>query len=375
MKISAKKSDLQDALQKVFRPINPRNPLPILTHIKCEAGKKGVTFSATDLMLSIKLTMKIEVQEEGAVTIPAKRLLDIVREISGNDSEIIIASDPQSHIKITCAHTNSRFEMVGGSAAEYPVIETVKEQMKFTLGKKELQAMVHRTAFAAASMDETRAYLTGLNIVNQKNLFTVVATNSHKLALENKPVKGKKIPANFNVIVPARAMIELSKSFTSDEGEIEIGIAENQIAFHDDNILLMARLIDETYPAYEKVIPQKGLKNKVRIDPLRLEEALRRMAIMCDEKTRMVKLNFNKNQLQLTGASGMVGGEAEEQMEVEMSGKGAVEVAFNVDYLKEIVQQFSEGDLEIQLTDGAHPCLFLEPGNDAYLCLLMPMRS
>lgn len=374
MKLSAKKGDLQRALQTVTGLINPRNPLPILTHVKLEAEKETLTLSATDLSISVKVIIPAVVSAAGGVTVP-KHLLDLVREISGEATAIVIGSDEESRVRLTCDKTDLDTVLTGGAVAEYPEIEQVKEKLKFAMPVEELLEMIRRTAFAASTQDEGRAYLTGINFVARDKTAIMVATNSHKLALVRRAVGAKKGLKDFNVVVPVKAMQELVRGLADREGEVEIGIGDNYISFKTDQLFLTARLIDEEYPDYNRVVPQKALKYNIRIDAIRFEEAIRTVAVVSDEKSRMLKLTFTKNRVTVQGSSGLVGGEGKESVEIEFPKDETIEVAFNADYLKEVVQQFRDVDLEFQANDGTHPCMFVEPGNDAFLYLLMPMRS
>lgn len=376
MKIVAKKGQLQEALQVVGGLVNPRNPLPVLTHLKCEARQGTLTMSATDLTISANLKLPVEVVNEGGVTIPARALLDILRSVEQSDIDITITADSKHHLLI---NIGSRFKtkqkLIGGALEEFPTLDVQQPTHSFTLPAATLRAMINNTAFAASTVDETRQYLTGINIVSKGGLLVFVATNSHKLALMRLTWPGKDKVGDFNIVVPAKALQELLKNITSDESPVSITIAANHVSFAHGALQLTSRLIDEEYPAYEKVIPAKPLANRVGIDPLALHAALTEVGPSCDDKTRQIFLRFKGPTLALAAASGISGKEGEGIMEVEAPAGLAVEVSFNIDYLKEIISRFAEGAIEFQISDGAHPCVLVDPRDSGFLCLLMPVRN
>ena len=188
------------------------------------------------------------------------------------------------------------------------------------------------------------------------------------------PGKEKK-KGDFNIVVPAKALQELLKNMAADESPVEIAIAANHVSFTHGDLQLTSRLIDEEYPAYEKVIPAKPLANRVGLDPLALHAALTEAAPACDDKTRQIFLRFKGATLGLSASSGISGKEGENELAIEAAAGLAVEVSFNVDYLKEIISRFAEKTIEFQINDGAHPCMFVDPRDSGFLCLLMPVRN
>jgi len=375
MKITAKKEALQTALQTVSGLVNPRNPLPILTHVRCEARAETLVLAATDLTVSASLSLPVRVATEGGVTIPARKLLDILRSVEQADVDITITADSKHHLVIDIASRfKTRQKLIGGALDEFPALEAQKPAHAFALPAAALRTMINNTAFAASTVDETRAYLTGINMVSKGGQLAFVATNSHKLALMRQNWPGKEKVGDFNIIVPAKALQELMKNITADESAVNVAIAPNHVSFTHETLQLTSRLIDEEYPAFEKVIPAKALGNRIGIDPLALHAALVEVGPSCDDKTRQIFLRFSGSRLGLSAASGISGSEGDNGFEAEGSGL-SIEVSFNIDYLKEIVARFAEGKLEFQINDGAHPCVFVSPEDGGFLCLLMPVRS
>ncbi len=375
MKFTAKKGMLQDALQVFSGLINVRNPLHMLTHVRCEVKKNLLHLAATDLTISATLTLPVTDGEDGGVTVPFDGLLNDVRVIPQAEAAVTVSSDAKNHIALKVAGRRSSMRLIGGAIDEFPTLEAQAPQHTFTLPADLLGTLIASTAFAASGQDETRAYLTGLNVVSKDGQLAMVATNSHKLALRRTAWPKKADPGAFNIVVPAKAMLLLGKNLAADTTPVEIGIATNHASFRHGALQLTTRLIDEEYPAYEKVIPAKPLAHRILIDPLVLGESVQLVSPACDDKTRQVHLTFADTALTVSAVAGISGKDNSDTIEVDAPKGTAVEVAFNLEYLREILARFSEGQLEFQITDAAHPCVFLNPQESGLLCLLMPVRN
>ena len=367
MKFTITRDNLQQGLAAVGASIPTRTTLPVLSNILIEAGDDGVQMSGTDLDIAVTLRVPAEVEEPGAITVPAKKLQELAREL------------PEAPAKITT--TGERFELECGKATfrlngmpmdEFPNFPEVEFDGTWTISGDLISTMIERTSFAV-STEESRPILNGVLWQLADGEMRMVATNGHRLAKLTIPSKAENAP-HTDLIVPPKALAQVQRLFEGDE-DIEVARSENHLGFRRDGTRVYTRLIEGPYPNYEQVIP-KDNDRIAMADKETLTRALRRMAVVASEQTHRVRLAFHGGALRLSVETPDLG-DAHEEMEVSFDGEG-MEIGFNANYLLEVLR-FMPSD-EVKLTFKApERAATIEPGEmeegeGDYLCLIMPLR-
>jgi DNA polymerase-3 subunit beta len=347
--------------------VTSRTTLPILSNVLLKAEGNGLVLTATDLDVTISCGVEANVKKPGAATVPVKRFFGVVRELASPEIELEVDEKNACSIRAGA----SFYKIHGLAAEEFPPIQQFKENKKITLPQKKLKGMLKKTSFAI-SMDESRYVLNGIFISLKEHKMTMVATDGRRLALVDEEVD---IPESSQgeFIVPTKAVNEISRLLL-DEGELEMKVTENQIAFNltsekGFSVLLISKLVEGNYPNYRQVIPSE---TKERV-PLPREEflaALRRAQIMTSDKANSVKVSLTRNNMAITANSPDVG-EGRESMAVNYKGPDMA-IAFNPGYLIEPLAALTEDEVYLELIDELSPGVLKI--NGPFLYVVMPMR-
>jgi len=365
MNFVCKRADLIHGVQTVINAVSNRNTLPILANILFESEKDGLILSATDLEVSIKCQIPADIVSSGSVTIPAKRLSEIVRELP--DQDITVAVGSNSLITLTCG--KSMFKLNGLPKDDYPVLPKVKTDKGFFMPQKALQTMIRKTIFSV-STDETRYVLNGVLFVVDSTNIRLVSTDGHRLSLIERTLE-KEANQKINQIVPAKALQELNK-ILEEESEVNIQLNDNQIIFSTPQVILMSRLIDGQFPNYDQVIPKQSDKTLL-CSTEALLAATRRVSLMASDKSNSVKYTISKDKLMITAITPEVG-EAQEEMEMAYDGEN-ITVAFNAKYVLDVLKNIASNECQVELTTSLNPGVFRpKESEEKYMCVVMPMR-
>jgi len=367
MKFSCKRADLLHGVQTSFNAVSTRNTLPILSNILLETGKDSLIFTATDLEVSINCSIPAEIASQGSITIPAKKMLDIVRELPEKDITVKVGDN--NNVTLSCE--KSVFKLNGLPKDEYPVLPKVKNDEGVDLPQSLLQDMLRKSIFSV-STDETRYVLNGVLVIIEDEKMSMVSTDGHRLSFIETGLD-KKTKQKINNIIPAKALQELNKILDS-EGEVNIQLNDNQIIFSMPQVVLMSRLIDGQFPNYEQVIPKSSDKT-INCKTDEFMSATRRVALMASDKSNSVKYTFTKNTLVITANTPEVG-EAQEEIEISNSGEN-ITVAYNAKYIIDVMKNIGSSEFFIELTSNLNPGVFKpqsEKEKTNYLCVIMPMR-
>jgi len=367
MNLTISKEQIINGLQAVQGVVSTRTTLPILSNVLLRAENGRLEFTATDLDVTIASAVDANVKKPGASTVPVKRLFGIVREL--NNAEIDLAVDDKN---ICSIQSGASFYKINGlSAEEFPPLPQFKEEKKVVLPQETLKGMMKKTSFAV-STDESRYVLNGLLITLKDHKMTMVATDGRRLALVDEEVDvGEESHGEF--IVPAKAVNELNR-LLQDKGEVEMRYTENQASFtlkdeKGSSLLVVTKLIEGNYPNYRQVIPAET-KERVALVREEFLHALRRAEIMTSEKSNSVKLNFDKNRLEITANSPEVG-EAKESLAVNYKGR-EMAIAFNPKYMIDPLNALSNDEVFLELIDELSPGVLKI--NGPFLYVVMPMR-
>ncbi|MBU0678773.1 MAG: DNA polymerase III subunit beta [Verrucomicrobia bacterium] len=362
MKFTVNKELILEALQKVQAIVNPRTTLPILSNVLFQSDGKKLTLSATDLEVSVRTSIDAKVDKAGGTTLPARRLLSIVRELPS--AEIEVDTDEKDIASIKCGP--SFFKLVGISEDEFPPPPKFEGGKSYKMEQGVFKEMLQKTGYAA-STDETRYILNGVLLSFQGEKLIVVATDGRRLALVEQEVEFPK-KSEGDLVVPSKTVNELIRTL-GDEGELTIQATENQVAFEFDDILIISKLIEGTFPNFRQVIPAQ-CEERVTIEREILFTALKRAALLTNDQSNSVKLLFTSNKLQIVTETPDVG-ESKETIPVKFSGKD-VSVAFNPEFMMDPLKCLQSDEIHIEMTDELSPGVI--KADVPFLYVLMPMR-
>jgi DNA polymerase-3 subunit beta len=362
MKFKVDKNVILDNLQKVLSIINPRTTLPVLSNVLLQAEDGRVSISATDLEVSVRTSFEADIQEEGATTLPAKRVSSIFRELPAREVEVEV--DEKDMAALQCGP--SFFKVVGISEEDFPPLPHFEGGHSYTLQQNVFKEMLQKTYYAASD-DETRAILNGVLMNFQDEKLVVVATDGRRLALVEQEVEFPK-DAEGRMVIPSKTVNELMKTL-QEEGAVKIQATENQAAFEFDSMLIVSKLIEGTYPNFRQVIPSQ-CEERIPIERENLHTAVKRVALMASDQTSTVQLHFMENRLEITTENPDIG-EARETIPVKYAGK-EISVSFNPEYLMAPLRFLQSDEVFFELTDELSPGVL--KSNVPFLYVLMPMR-
>lgn len=367
MRLTISREKLQEGLNAVTASIPGKTTLPVLANILVETTDRGIKLSGTDLDIAVSTEVAAEVESSGAVTIPAKKLSEIARELP--PAPVKIAAVGEQRITLECGR--SRFKLLGLPRDEFPTFPAIKFDESWRIRSGDLQKLISHTAFAV-STEESRPILNGVLWELRPDRMSMVATNGHRLAKMDMPISADSAPST-DLIVPPKALEQVRRLFPAEE-ELEIGRGENHIGFRSPFTAVYTRLIEGPYPNYEQVIPKDNDRIAVA-DKAALISALKRMSIVASDQTHRIRLSFNSGMLKFSVQTPDLG-EAQDELPIRFSGD-QLDIGFNASYLLEILRYIPTEDVKITLK-APERAATLEPegwaDSASYLCLVMPLR-
>jgi DNA polymerase-3 subunit beta len=350
-------------LQMVQNIVEPRQTLPILANVLLEAEGEGVRMTATDLEVGARVSVPAKVGAKGSITVSARKLAEIVKELPASAVEMKVTENVM--VRLRCG--GATYRLVGLAPDDFPPVVPAAPQSWVTIEAKVLREMLTQTSFAV-SHDETRYALNGVLFAFQGKDVRMVATDGHRLAMSTRSL-GKPMP-NATGIVPRKAVSEIMRVLGAGE-EVQIAITENQFVLQMPNFVMTARLIEGQFPNYEAVIPRSH-PGRLAGPKSSLSAALRRVAVMAEERNKPVKLAINPASLKVTASSQELG-EAEEILEVEYAGEEIV-IGFNSRYLLEAMGALEKDKVVFEIKDAQSPGVIKSVEDEGYCCVIMPMR-
>jgi len=351
MKISCKKEELQEYIQKVEGAVSVKTTLPVLNNILIE---------------SINNKIHVNITEGGAITIPARKFIEIVKELP-SERDVNIKVDEKNHITINCGKIN--YKIMGLPKSEFPpVLEPKKESLNFKMKQGILKNLIKKTIFSV-STDETRKMLTGIYMIIEGAEIKLVGTDGHRLAFVKAGIS--KLEKSAKVIIPTKVLNEVLKTLNETD-EIEISVLENQIAFKvGSDLSITSRLIEGQYPSYEQII-NKIFDKKVRVKSEELARAVKRVSLLAIDKASAVKLKAGDGKLVISATAVDVG-EAEEEIAADYKGE-EISIAFNSKYIIDVLKVADCEDTDLQLRDSASAGLIKPVKDENYMYIIMPVR-
>ena len=371
MRVTIERSALLKALNHVQSVVERRNTIPILSNVMLRAADQGIRLAATDLDIEVVESVAAEVSQQGATTVPAHMMYDIVRKLP-DGSQVEIEQGPDEG-RLAVISGRSRFSLQALPPEDFPDLAAGEFTNEFSIAASDLRHLIDKTRFAV-STEETRYYLNGIYFhsveVDGTQMLRAVATDGHRLAQAQLacPQGASGMPG---IIVPRKTVLELIKLLEDADGEVDVSLSASKIRFVLSSVVLTSKLIDGTFPDYERVIPQNNDK-VLEVDTKLFAQAVDRVSTISSEKGRAVKLNIADNRVVLS-VNNPDSGSAEEEIAAGYTADG-IDIGFNSRYLLDIASQFKTDNAVFVFADSGSPTIVRDAGDDSTLYVLMPMR-
>ncbi len=373
MQLVIERGELLKSLGHVTSVVERRTTIPILSNVLLQSSAGTLRFNATDLEREVVEQIGADVQQDGAITVPAHLLHDIVRKLP-DGAQVQIVRDAEKE-RVTLSSGQSRFALQSLPAEDFPDLAAGDMSHEFSMAAHDLKRMIEKTRFAI-STEETRYYLNGIYFhapdggEGGRPTLRAVATDGHRLAhIElDQPAGAAGMPG---VIIPRKTVHELHRLLEDGGGEVRIGISTSKVRFEIDDITLTSKLIDGTFPDYARVIP-KGNDKELRVSNVEFMAAVDRVSTIASERGRAVKLSIAPDKLTLS-VNNPEGGSATEEIDVNY-GAEPLEIGFNARYLLDIAGQLESDQAIFRLADPGSPTMVQDSDDDSALYVLMPMR-
>jgi DNA polymerase III subunit beta len=350
-------------LQMVQNIVEPRQTLPILANVLLETEGEGVRLTATDLEVGARVSVPAKVGAKGAITVSARKIAEIVKELPA----AAVALKVTDNVTVSLRCGGATYRMVGLAPDDFPPVVPATPQSWVSIEAKVLREMLTQTSFAV-SHDETRYALNGVLFAFHGKDVRMVATDGHRLALSTRSL-GQSV-ASATGIVPRKAVTEIMRVIGAGE-EVQVAITENQFVLQMPTFVMTARLIEGQFPNYEAVIP-KAHPGRLTTARGALSAALRRVAVMAEERNKPVKLALSPASLKVSASSQELG-EAEEVLDVEYAGEEMV-IGFNSRYLLDAMAALEKDQVVLEIKDAQSPGVIKSVEGEGYCCVIMPMR-
>ncbi|MFN7456447.1 MAG: DNA polymerase III subunit beta [Gemmatimonas sp.] len=367
MKFTISREKLQEGLQAVTAAVPAKTTLPVLANLLVETTDRGIRFSATDLDIAVSTEVSADVETPGAITIPAKKLSEIARELP--PSPVKIATSGEQRVTLECGR--SKFKLLGLPRDEFPTFPSVRFNDSWRVKSGELQKLIAHTAFAV-STEESRPILNGVLWELREERMRMVATNGHRLAKMELPVEASSAPPG-DLIVPPKALEQIRRLFPAEE-ELEIARGDKHLGVRSPFTSVFTRLVEGPYPNYEQVIPKDNDRYALA-DKAALTQALKRMSVIASDQTHRIKMSFNTGMLKFSVTTPDLG-EASDELPVNYTGD-QLDIGFNATYLLEILRFMPTEQVRLTFKAPERAATIEPEGWDdpaKYLCLVMPLR-
>lgn len=373
MKIKIKKELLLENLNKVSKAISTKNLIPILSGIKFDLTKEGLTLTASDNDITIQTFIPadnkdMEIEKEGSIIIQGKYVLDIVRKLPDEFINIEVIDE----LKILIYAENSEFNLNGINQKEYPNVALENSKNFVKINTKLFKTIINQTAFAT-STDESRPILTGINIKITGDILECSATDSYRLA--KKQAKSNEIAGEtYNIIVPGKNIVEFMKILNEGNEELEIHIFSNKVLFKQNNLLFQSRLVSGNYPNVNNLIPSDSFL-KITANLSNLYDVIDRASILTSDKEKnIVTLETNKNLLIVRSSSAEIG-RVEEKMNITKDNEEEIKISFSAKYMMDALRSFEGDTVELAFEGEVKPIIIKDVEDPNLTQLVLPIRT
>jgi DNA polymerase-3 subunit beta len=373
MKLSISKGELLRGLTRIQAIVEKRNSMPILANVLIQAtGSKkegALELAATDLEVGIQGSHPAKVEQEGGLTVSAKKLFEIVRELP--EETVHLEATPNSYLTLRCAR--AEFTLAGTAAEEYPSLPSFAPEQTVPVQAAVLSDMIERTMYAA-SVDETRYNLNGvyLEVLEETGKIRMVATDGHRLASADRTLSADSSGLASGVIIPRKGLAELKRLVDEDDAdEIELAFEGNSGLAKKGRVTLVMRLIEGEFPNYSQVIP-KSVERQLTLPTESLVQALRRVVLLSSERSRTVKMDITAGCLAVSSSNPDLG-DAREELDIDYAGE-PLSVGFNARYLLDAFSALHSKEVCIGFQDDLSPARLVPTDDEDTLAVVMPMR-
>jgi DNA polymerase-3 subunit beta len=365
MKLVIPKEDLRDAIANVQNVVSTRSTLPMLQYVFLSARDNALKLVATDLEVGIECVVPCEeISEEGTVTLPCKKLHEVVNNLPPGSVNISVGDG--NVVGITSGVV--RYKLMGMSPEEFPKSPEVNREKTFTMPQADLKEMIRKVSFSI-STDPNRVNITGLLLALVGNQLRLVSTDGRRLSMGSRELENAP-GGDSTYIIPRKTVMELERLLGTD-GEVDICLSENQIAFEFGNILIISNLIDGVFPNYEQVIPKNYEQELIaEIEPFAI--ATQRAGVMTTDRYNLVKYEISDGKMVVTTNCPEVG-ELRDELDIEYEGD-SLEVGFNPQFILDALKVIDEEKVRVQLKDPQSSGLLFPHENENYLYVVMPVR-
>lgn len=364
--IKSQRDTLLAPLQSVSGIVERRHTLPILSNVLLEKKGSTLTLLATDIEIQITTATDVGAGEgDGAVTVGARKLQEILRSLPDTSEVSLILEDKRLQVRAG----KSRFSLQTLPADDFPRMTMADgEAREFRISQKAFRQLISKTQYSMAAQD-VRYYLNGLLLLVEGKELRAVATDGHRLAFAAVGIE-EDLPRQ-EMILPRKTVLELNRLLVDSDEPLDISLTPNQVRFTFGSVVLVSKLIDGKFPDYERVVPAT-LKNHIKLARQTLMQAMNRAAILTNEKFRGIRVVLGENSLKLMAANAEQE-EAQEEIEVDYSGD-AIDVGFNVGYLLDVLNNVHTEEIQWSFNDANSSALITVPGNENFKYVIMPMR-
>jgi DNA polymerase-3 subunit beta len=374
MEFKCSRSSLYQGVQNVERIVSTRSTLPIIGNILLEAGKSILKISANNLEIGMEVLIKAEVSEDGAILVPSKIFSGIVAKLP--DTDITVKTVDKGIVKIS--YKQSNFNINGLSPDEFPSLPKIKEGKSFAIDSKLFSEMIDQTVFSV-SQSEDKYVLSGVLMEFGKSTSSgdssnirMVSTDGYRLSKRGSKVS-TPIPFETSVIVPAKALSEVSRMIQSEpDGSVEITLGGDHICFKHKDIYLVSRLIQGQFPDYKQVIP-KASELKISMNCKTFLSAIERAAVIASSSANILRLEVKAGKMYVIASAPDVGS-VNEIIEAEVKGGEKAQVAFNARLIIDSLKVMNEESIVLELSGPLSPGVLRPVGSDDYTYIIMPIR-
>ena len=373
MEVNVRKSDLLRELQLLQGIVERKSTIPILANVLIQAKDGSVELLATDLEVGLRSHCPASISGKGSLTLPAKKLYEIVRALP--ETDIHITESSKGGVRLSADRFDSRMQTLPHE--DFPTLPQAGGTFSAVLGRAVLREMVAKTQFAITG-DDTRYFLNGALFEFKTDVMSLIATDGHRLAMvsaKRENIGGKKGESNEAVraILPRKTLWELSRLLGEGEDNVKYERGENHLFFDIGGRVLISRMIDAQFPAYERVIPKNNDK-QIQFERDRLTSAIKRVALLSNERSRAVKFQMDNNQVEISSSSPELG-EAKELLPVEYAGE-SVQICFNAQYVPDFLNVAETDSVTLEFKDEMSQVVMKPVGANGceYTYVIMPMK-
>ena len=372
MEFNIQRSILLAGIRKTLGIVEKKTTMPILNNVLIKAHDTGITIIATDIEITLVANYNAEILSEGEVTLSAKKLYEMMREIP--EGIVHVKKGSGNLLTISCEKAVYRINSI--PADDFPSVAEDGGALYFKINREELVNLIYKSFFAI-STDDTRPNLTGAFFeVDRKDvnniILRMVGTDGHRLAMVEYAVQGEFLTLDKGVIIPRKGLLEIKRLLEENTGDIFVGVHQGKCIVKGQNIFLKVNLIDAEFPDYRRVIPQEqGIVIKFEKD--KVVHALKRVNVISSEGYGGLIISLKDNIMSLTSTDPDVG-DASDEINVAYGGEDLT-VGYNIEYLLNAIEVINEGEVRFEIGEGSKPSIIKGEGNNHYLCIVMPLKT